>query len=377
MFNKKDARRQQCMLTGRFKKKGYDWWWHSFTGKNKETGEEKAFFAEFFIINPKLGKKYPIFGQLKENQEKGIRPSYLMVKCGTWGNNPRQLHRFFGIKETKIKMGVPFSVLAKDCYLDNENLRLNVDIKEEDEKLHPEWMCQSGSLKMDLKMKKVITYNVGYGASGLFRALKAYEMYWHAEGIKTLYSGSVILDGKEYIVDEESSYGYQDKNWGSNFTTPWVWLSSNALKSKLTGKVLSNSAFEIGGGNPKVFGISLDRKLLGCMYYEGQEMEFNFSKFWTGSKTEFESKEEDGLIKWFVKQETKKYIMETNVTCKIEDMLLVNYEDPMGMKRHNHLYNGGNGIGEIKLYKKKGKKKILIDDILATHIGCEYGEFDK
>lgn len=377
MFNKKDPKRQQCMLTGSFKKKGYDWWWHSFTAINKKTKEEKVFFAEFFIINPSLGKDEPIFGQLKENKEKGIRPSYLMIKCGTWGSDARQLHRFFGIKKAKIHMGVPFSVEAEDCYLDNNNLRLKVEVSESDALNHPEWMCQAGSLEMNLKAEKIITYNVGYGASGIFRALKAYEMYWHAEGIKTLYSGTVILDGEEYEVIKDKSYGYQDKNWGSNFTTPWVWLSSNCLKSNITGKVLGNSAFEIGGGKPKVFGISLDRKLLGCMYYEGLEMEFNFSKFWTGSKTEFNCGVEDGYMKWHVKQETKKYIMESDISCPTNEMLLVNYEDPNGEKRHNHLYNGGTGEGRILIYKKKGKERILIDDICATHIGCEYGEFDQ
>jgi hypothetical protein len=69
--------------------------------------------------------------------------------------------------------------------------------------------------------------------------------------------------------------------------------------------------------------------------------------------------------------------METNIKCDISEMLLVNYEDPLGMKRHNKLYNGGTGVGNIKLYQKKGKNKILIDDIEATHIGCEYVEFDS
>ena len=106
-------------------------------------------------------------------------------------------------------------------------------------------------------------------------------------------------------------------------------------------------------------------------------MEFNFSKFWTGSKTEFNCGVEDGYMKWHVIQSTKKYIMETEIQCDVSEMLLVNYEDPNGDKRHNNLYNGGTGTGNIKLYLKKGKEKILIDDISATHIGCEYGEFDQ
>lgn len=52
-----------------------------------------------------------------------------------------------------------------------------------------------------------------------------------------------------------------------DFTSPWVWLSSNNLTIKLTGKGLENSVFDIGGGKPKIVPISLIRKLLSvfCM----------------------------------------------------------------------------------------------------------------
>ena len=63
MFNKKDSKRQQCMLTGKFRKQGYDWWWHSFTAINKKTGEEKPFYVEFFLCNPKLAKEEPEIGR--------------------------------------------------------------------------------------------------------------------------------------------------------------------------------------------------------------------------------------------------------------------------------------------------------------------------
>ena len=62
----------------------------------------------------------------------------------------------------------------------------------------------------------------------------------------------------------------------------------------------------------------------------------------------------------------------TDVHCLKKDMLLVNYESPDGQKRHNRLWNGGNGVGCIQLYDCKGK---LIDRIHAEHIGCEYGEY--
>ena len=39
---------------------------------------------------------------------------------------------------------------------------------------------------------------------------------------------------------------------------------------------------------------------------------------------------------------------------------------------HNRLWNGGNGWGEIKLYKKDG---TLIDHVKMENTGCEYGEY--
>ena len=58
-------------------------------------------------------------------------------------------------------------------------------------------------------------------------------------------------------------------------------------------------------------------------------------------------------------------------------MLLVNYEAPDGSKRHNRLWNGGNGWGTVKLYEKKDGGPELVDEVEATHIGCEYGEYDQ
>ena len=58
-------------------------------------------------------------------------------------------------------------------------------------------------------------------------------------------------------------------------------------------------------------------------------------------------------------------------------MLLVNYEAPDGTKKHNRLWNGGNGWGIIKLYDKVHGELRLVDEMEATHIGCEYGEYDE
>jgi len=373
MFNKHAIKRNACQLFGGQAKCGYDWWWHSFTARHEKTGEEKAFFIEYFLCNPALGGETPIFGQLPENKEKVLRPSYLMVKAGTWGENAVQLHRFFGWKKIDVSFKTPFYVQADDCYCTETEMCGSVRIDGEESKMHPEWMCQAGEMKWSLSIDKKVAYNVGYGASTLFRKMQLFEMFWHAEGMKTAYTGEVIFNGEKYLVEPETCYGYADKNWGKNFTSPWVWLSSNNLTSKITGKKLENSVFDIGGGAPKIGPIRLKGKLLSAYYHEGKCYEFNFSKFWTFVRTKFDCQETETQIIWHVEQKTWRKKMVTDITCEKKDMLLVNYEAPTGEKRHNRLWNGGNGKGTVKLYK--GKK--LIDEVICENVGCDYGEYDQ
>ncbi|MBO4389940.1 MAG: hypothetical protein J5825_03680 [Lachnospiraceae bacterium] len=376
MFSKHDIQRNEMMLDGPFARKGYDWWWHSFTGIDAKNGKEKQFFIEYFICNPALGEKDPVFGQLPENQKKGRKPSYLMVKAGCWGENSVQLHRFFGIKQTEIHAEAPFRIAAADCYVGESRLEGSITVTPEQAARHPEWMCDAGTMEWKLKVRKVIPFNVGYGASKPLQKLKAFEMYWHAEGMKSTYEGTVICNGRTYHVIPERSYGYADKNWGSNFTSPWVWLSSCNMTSLLTGRKLNDSVFDIGGGKPKIYCFPLERKLLSAFYYEGKHYEYNFSKFWTGTKTRFTVRETPEAVYWHVRQENKTSVMDTRVRCLKKDMIFVNYESPDGKKLHNRLWNGGNGVGRIRLYKKRPGGMELIDDIRAENVGCEYGEYD-
>lgn len=356
------------MLHGPLSRKGYDWWWHSFTGYNESTGVPRAFFIEFFTCNPALGGALPVYGQSGD----GRKPSYMMVKCGAWGEDARQLHRFFGWDDVSVD-DMPFGIRAGECHLDETSTCGTVMVTGSDS--HPEWMCDDGSMSWNLKIRKQVAFNVGYGASSIFRALNAFDMYWHAEGMKTAFEGWVTYQGVRYIVRPDDCYGYADKNWGRDFTSPWIWLSSNNLKSLVTGKRLTDSVFDIGGGRPVVFGVALDRKLLSAFWYEGQDFEFNFSKFWTFCRTRFDCRETDTHIIWHVEQQTLTSRMVTDISCAKKDMLLVNYESPDGKKRHDRLWNGGTGSGVIRLYRRKSGRFVLIDEISAENVGCEYGVY--
>ena len=369
-----DLSRDLYMLRGPLSKNGYDWWWHNFTGYNRTTGEARTFFVEYFICNPALGEDKAILGQLPQNLVEGIKPSYALIKVGTWGKDACQIHNFYPITKF-LCLKNQLDIKIGDCSLSEKYMKGFCKITKEEASEHPEFMCDSGDISWDIHIDKKITYNVGYGASKFLVALNAFEMFWHAQGIKTEYRGEVTFNGKIYDIIPKKSYGYADKNWGSDFTSPWLWISSCNMKSLLSGKVLDNSAVEFGGGRPKVLGMDLGRKLLGCIYYEGQMYDYNFSKFWTNSKIKFSFQEGESTNTWKVIAQNKKSIMELTLDCLVEEMLFVNYEAPNGKKLHNRLWNGGTGYGEIKLYQKNGKRKVLVDHIEFKSAGCEYGEY--
>ena len=130
------------------------------------------------------------------------------------------------------------------------------------------------------------------------------------------------------------------------------------------------------GGRPKIYFMPLDRRLLGVFYYEGREFDFNFSKVWLDVRTKFSFREDEERVYWHVVQENIHAVMDTMIICEKKDILFVNYEAPDGSKRHNRLWNGGNGFGVVKLYERHNDGLELIDEIEATHVGCEYGEYD-
>ena len=377
MFNKQDKRKNGYMLNGSLAKKGYGRWRYSFIGKSEKTGEEKPFFIEYFICNPSSGDTYPIFGQLKENKEKKARPSYLMIKAGCYGKNACQINRFFGIRSVSIHGRSPFSVSASDCILSERELRGSVRVTREEAAEHPEHMSDAGFMEWELTINKRVAFNMGFCTGRLICALKAFEMNWHADGMRTLYAGNITLNGERFTVTREGSFGYTDNIWGRGFSNPWIWLSSCCMTSRLSGRMLHHSVFDICGGKPKFFFLPLGRKLNGALFYEGTEFEFNFFKLLKHTKTEFEAYEKDSEIVWHIRQENRKAVMLTDVTCQKRDMLLLNYESPYGEKRHTRLWNGGTGKGRIQLFRKGKSGPMLIDDISAENVGCTYGEYDK
>jgi hypothetical protein len=366
--------RNVYMLTGKLARRGYDWWWHSLLAIDRQSGQTQPFFIEYFVINPALGGKTPILAQLPENQARGLRPSYAMLKAGTWQpGNSVQIHNFYGVDAFSAR-STPFRVQIGPHMLTESQLSGAVGLTPEESVAHPEYMSDSGEMSWHLNAEKVLNYSVGYGTSRLFRKLNAFQMYWHVQGMLTRFSGQISYNGRIFDVRPETSAGYQDKNWGTDFTRLWIWLNCNHLNSRKTGKLLASTSLVVGGAEAVLWGVPLPRRLLVAFHHEGRLYEYNFTKLWTLPGQRMVCGVVDGSLCWKVEAWNRWSRIKIEFSCLKSHMQLFNYENPDGQRLHRRLWNGGSASGTVELYERRGGVERLIDSFDGTHGGCEYGE---
>jgi len=370
VFTKSDISRNEYMLTEKLAQKGYDCWRHLFTGKSLLTGQEKTFFIEYFLCNPALAGDRPVLGQSPENRTAGKRPSYLMIKAGHWGKNARQIHRFLAWKKISLRQNAPFSLKASDCLLSETFLKGCVSVSDAEAARNPQYLCQSGSMSWNLQVNKKIPFHAGHAADSFIRTLHASNTCWHAQGMKTEYEGTVTLDGEEYLINPETSYGYADKLWGSDFDPSRVHLSSSDLLSSKTGLRLTNSAFVFAGSPVKIFFTRKQHRFTGGLFYEGSQFEFNFLKFLAFPSTKFYCQETPDELTWHIRLESLTALVKLEVHCPKNEMLFMNYESPDGTNLSGRLISGGTGTGFLRLYRKTGTRRVLIDELVARHVNC-------
>jgi hypothetical protein len=188
MFNKKSIDKDRCMLTESFSRHGYDWWWHSFTARD-EDNNEVPFFLEFFITNPKAKGEFDLGLKTK-------KPKFLMIKIGHWGKDKIELNKFIDLNTVNINYNIPFSVESKYGNLNETNSTGEFEITKDDIG-YLNAFSDLGSVKWNINIKKEVPFNVGYGTSKFLRFIKAFQMYWHAEGMKSSYSGEIIINSKK------------------------------------------------------------------------------------------------------------------------------------------------------------------------------------
>lgn len=361
------------MLRGSLAKKGYMRWWHSFCGVQAQTGETRSFFIEFLVMNPGLGGELPILGQHPYYKKRGMKPSYVLVKAGTFpdaeGNGGRQLHSFYPISSL-ITTRSPLVMQVEDCFYSEDRISGNVYVSEEEAR-HRSLMTDAGEMEWDLEVRKAVTCSTGFLASPLLQAFNALDSYWHGEGIKSFFRGTVTLDGVMYEVSPDNSFGYADKHWGRSFNRPWLQFSCGRLTSQRSGKELRHSVLAVNGCCPRFLFIPLRRKLLIQLTYTGEDYNFGFKPF-VLSRCKWETKETNKRYIWHIMAQNKSSIIKISGSCTKEQLLLLQYENPDGVKSRLPLLAGAAAVGTIQLYRRVPGGRELLDTLQMRQGFCEY-----
>ena len=200
-MNLSDLKRNAYMLRGSDAKRGYMRWWHSFQGICPTTQETRTFFVEYSILNPALGTSQPILGQHPYYKRHGLKPSYLCIKAGVFpepGDSGLQLQAYYPLTSLQVVQD-PFYMQFEDCVYSGNRISGSIDISDEVAR-HRSLTTDAGSFIWDLEVHKAVACHTGYIANAFFIAVHALARFWHGEGIRTFFRGTVILNGVTYEV---------------------------------------------------------------------------------------------------------------------------------------------------------------------------------
>ena len=254
---------ERYMLKGSLRKNGFDRWRLVTSGFNKTTGEERTFLIEFYVVNPALSPKEVVLGfksrkaqsaadlqyalagtqaAINIQSEKYVQPSFVMVKAGVLGRGGKQINAYFpcsslqvGKNDFIVKVS---SGTDEECFLSDGECYGSVSVSQAQLNDMPELLSQAGLMAWNLKFKKQISFSPDYKGKGI---------HWSSFGGRTVFEGKVLLDGEEYVVIPKKSYGYVDKNWGKDFTSPFFHLSASNFTSLINGKSLDCSCLAVQG----------------------------------------------------------------------------------------------------------------------------------
>ncbi|KXS14510.1 hypothetical protein M427DRAFT_145941 [Gonapodya prolifera JEL478] len=353
---------------------GYDWWWHNLVAVSRADGSLKPFFFEYYIVNPGLAQSQPVLGRNGTN-----KPSYALVTAGTWGTNSdsKKINNFYPVSAFSADVNVMNVKIGTGNVANETYIKGAVSLTAAEQAAHPEYFSDAGSISWALKAEKFLSFDPGFGVSQIPRDLSLLEMFWFVKGQRTRYTGTVTYNGQIYDVFPDTSYGYADKNWGTEYANPWFWLSSNKLVSRKNGKVLTNSSLDCGGGRVLAAGIDLGQQILTSFWYEGTQYEYNFAKLNSG--VTFNVTETATDIKWSLTGINQKSKIVVNFSAPKTATIKIKYESPKdGLIKYPNLWNTGFAQGTIELYKGDLWGLFgwtLVDTIEGSMGGAEWGQY--
>ncbi|MCH5343327.1 MAG: hypothetical protein J1E64_04745 [Acetatifactor sp.] len=373
-MNRSDLDRNAYMLRGPLAKKGYMSWYHTFRGTQPQTLETRTFFVEYRILNPSLGGTQPILGQHPYYKKRGMKPSYVLIKVGTFptgnGNDGMQLNAYYPISSLQ-STNTPFILQVEDCFYSENRIFGFIDISEEEAR-HRSFMTDEGYMEWDLEVHKAVSFHIGILSSPFCTAIGALTSFFHGEGIRTFYRGTISLNGIPYEVTPEDSYGYADKHWGKSFNRPILRFASGHLVSKITGREYKHSSLAIDGCCPKLFCFPLRRRLFIQLTYMGEDFEFHFANPKNPARSKWEIKRTNKRFIWHIKAQNRDAVIKISLSCTREQLMELTYESPAGELSPNPLLGAGTGVGTVQIFRRTGDGLKLIDTLSVYDALCQY-----
>lgn len=383
-ISKKSLKYTKYGFNGSHKKVGVNYWRFVFNGIASGSGVESKFFIEFEMLNPWYSPSEPLLGykprvKIKEDDlqyalagtdsarqieaEKIVTPSYVVIRVGKMNDEPKHLCSYLPVKAIKFN-AKPFEIISGDKIFTENELSGQIELSEDEIKTHPEYLCDSGFAKWNLKYDVIKDSFDGYENS---------TDKWFPLGMRTCFSGSINFDNEEYIVEPTKSLGYMERYWGKTFPATWFHLSSNNLTSNISGKTLFNSAFTLQG--------AFDEKLSFLCTFEGADVNFCVDKDkYTVTYNCLEApdldQDEDKRLHWSVSINSKMWVIDIDVFCKIKNLYNRKLELPEGHRRVLDLVQSCTGIGEIKLYQKHKDDLEQIEFARISNALCEFGQIE-
>lgn len=374
-------------LTGSKKKLGLNTWRFVFNAVNTVTGAEQMFYIEFEMLNPWLSQdevllgfkprvnfsaedlQYALAGTDSAKNlttESIVQPSYCAVRVGSFGTDGKQLCSYYPVKQVKFN-SKPFEIIVDNKYFNDTKIGGFINVPEEDIASHPEYLCDSGYAKWELSYEIDKQCREGFDSDSL---------RWFPHGLKTSFKGSIHFDGNEYAVDSRRCYGYTERYWGRDLPEPFFHISTSNFTSVISGKTLFNSSFAISGifeDRVSFIGKFEDIDIEMCADASKRQ----FSVVWDCSQMPEAENPEENLLHWSVSLNSKLWVIDIDIFCKIKELNNRSIELPEGKRKILNLLEGAAGTGEIKLYKHIGNTLEQIEHATLQKVFCEFGHIEE
>lgn len=373
-------------LNGYGKKSGVNFWRFYFSGTDEASSVSQTFFIELEFVNPflspseiQLGFKprvkvnqedlqRALTGDLKSNEiltEEIVQPSFAVVRIGKLGKKSKQLCSYFCQNEIKFSSKKTFEIVLGNKYFSFDRLTGFTNNSEESNSEHPEFFSDSGTASWNLVYSCEKMTDSGFSGK---------NTRWFPFCLSANVSGTVNFDGNEYIIDSRNRKGFIERFWGSTRVSPWISLSCTSLVSKISGLPLKNSSFALQG----IF----DERLSLIADFEGTSVEFTadsskrlYTTVW--SFTQSPENEEKDEVHWSISINSKKWVIDIDVFCLVNDLYNRKIELPEGNRKILDLILGSNGYGEIKIYRKSKKSLEQLEYAEIKNCVCEFGKSEE